>query len=645
MLPRGRRPWQSELERNIASGEPFTLRGIVLGEIDDDGRDAGLTAHWSIENAEVGEIVAHGNDQTAGVRRRGRPPHWVTSGLSMGLMRRLLRTITVVALVLVSVVDVSPSAANDHDDDHQLFVMADSVVLGARSALVREFPDRQVTVAGVPAIFTEVGARRVTEQAALVGDIAIAATGYNYPYWDPERFRRSIDLMVQAMTAAGAEHVIWVNLRTATRENSPRSGWFQVSQYAWYFPTVNQHLVEALDRHPNLSIADWEAVSRGTGLTYDAIHVNSAGAALMARVIHEELLDVETRHDGGEIFRLQVAGVAGVPADAEAVALNVTATEARNRGFVTLYPCDRPRPTASSVNITRGATAANLVVADLAADGTVCLYTQDATHLVVDLAGWFPAGSGLQSEVPQRILDTRDPQQSPLKPGAQGTVPLDVGAGVGAVALNVTTTEAEGPGFVTVYPCDQPRPLASNVNTVPGRDVPNLVLARPDADGRVCLYTHQPTHLVVDRLAAAPRHTGTELLTTPQRLFDTRVDGTGARLPRTQDLAVEVVDTAGVPGDATAVWLNVTVDDPAAEGFLSVRPCGTPWRGTSNLNFSPGQTVANAVLAEIGASGQVCVFANADTHVIVDIMGWVDDGTYRPADLTRLHDSRPPPLP
>ena len=33
-------------------------------------------------------------------------------------------------------------------------------------------------------------------------------------------------------------------------------------------------------------LAEWDRVSKRTGVTYDAIHVNPRGASLMARTIH-----------------------------------------------------------------------------------------------------------------------------------------------------------------------------------------------------------------------------------------------------------------------------------------------------------------------------------------------------------------------
>ena len=67
-----------------------------------------------------------------------------------------------------------------------------------------------------------------------------------------------------------------------------------------------------------------------------------------------------------------------------------------------------------------------------------------------------------------------------------------------AVMLNVTVTEASGAGFLTVYPCRAPRPNASNLNYVAGDTIPNAVIAKLDADGKVCLYTLNTTHLIAD---------------------------------------------------------------------------------------------------------------------------------------------------
>lgn len=84
---------------------------------------------------------------------------------------------------------------------------------------------------------------------------------------------------------------------------------------------------------------------------------------------------------------LKVSANGGAPTGSTSVVLNVTATAA-NKGFVTVWPCDQPRPTASNLNLEPGDTRPNLVVTGVSATDTVCLFTQTGAHLVADLEGW-----------------------------------------------------------------------------------------------------------------------------------------------------------------------------------------------------------------------------------------------------------------
>ena len=43
----------------------------------------------------------------------------------------------------------------------------------------------------------------------------------------------------------------------------------------------------------------------------------------------------------------------------------------------------------------------------------------------------------------------------------------------------------------------------------------------------------------------------------------------------------------------------------------------------SNLNFTPGQTTANMVIAKVGANGKISIFNfQGSTDVVVDVLGW-----------------------
>jgi hypothetical protein len=119
------------------------------------------------------------------------------------------------------------------------------------------------------------------------------------------------------------------------------------------------------------------------------------GNDVYTSVLPQRLLDTRVapgqRVPGGQVVSLPVAGTAPVPGSAGAVSLNVTALDADAPGFVTVWPCDSARPTASNLNLGPDQAVPNLVVSKVGADGQVCLFTMSDADLVVDLQGWFAA--------------------------------------------------------------------------------------------------------------------------------------------------------------------------------------------------------------------------------------------------------------
>ncbi len=174
---------------------------------------------------------------------------------------------------------------------------------------------------------------------------------------------------------------------------------------------------------------------------------------------------------------------------------------------------------------------------------------------------------------------------------------------------------------------------------------------------------------------------------TPTRILDTRFNvgipgavrpGDGRltrdpnpvnRIAETANHDLKVTGLAGIPASGvSAVLLNVTAVSPPSSDWLSVYPRpasldiydnqGTyganPPTGTSNLNFATGETVANLVVATVGAGGTIRFWnANyAGMHVIADVAGWYDTGSsatssggLRFTGITpaRLLDTRPAP--
>jgi hypothetical protein len=119
-------------------------------------------------------------------------------------------------------------------------------------------------------------------------------------------------------------------------------------------------------------------------------------------------------------------------------------------------------------------------------------------------------------------------------------------------------------------------------------------------------------------------------LAAPARLLDTRpgqstVDGLfagGGIRPGGSILELDVAGRGGVPGDASAAVLNITVTQPTAAGFVTAFPYGAELPTASNLNFTAGDTIPNAVITKIGTSGKVCLFTNVPTHLIADVAGY-----------------------
>jgi len=362
-------------------------------------------------------------------------------------------------------------------------------------------------------------------------------------------------------------------------------------------------------------------------------------SGLPARPAHAAVLDQQ-------VVRLQVGGLAGVPVDAAAVVLNVTGTEATTDGFVTAWPCDEPRPLASNLNLTPGLTTPNLVIARPSSTGRVCLYVQRGADLVVDLAGHLPAGAGYAPTAsPTRLLDTRDGTGTTAGRLRAGDTAVVHAGGLtappwlpAAAVLNVTATEVGAPGYVTAWPCDEDRPLASNLNLTPGLTTPNLVIARPSATGDVCLFTTAPTQLVADAAGAVTDPATYRPASVPERVLDTR-DGTGTAAGRLRPGDTVRLSVAGGP---EAVALNVTAADVGAPGFVTVWPCDQPRPLASNLNLTAGLVTPNLVVARPSGSGEVCLFTSAATHLVADLQGTFPAGSpFVPApNPVRLLDTR-----
>ena len=263
----------------------------------------------------------------------------------------------------------------------------------------------------------------------------------------------------------------------------------------------------------------------------------------------------------GSTTMLRVTGRGGVPANARAVSINLTATNPDTAGYATVYPCGEARPEASNLNFTPGSTVANAVLTKVGTDGNICIYTDARINLIADVNGAFTTDA-LTSVNPARLIDTRpgtrtiDNQYSATGAVAAGSTTMlrvtgrgGVPANARAVSINLTATNPDTAGYATVYPCGEARPEASNLNFTPGSTVANAVLTKVGTDGNICIYTDARINLIADVNGAFT----TDALTSvnPARLIDTRGAPAAPAAPAAHGSNGIAIDASAIPAPAT----------------------------------------------------------------------------------------------
>ncbi len=242
---------------------------------------------------------------------------------------------------------------------------------------------------------------------------------------------------------------------------------------------------------------------------------------------------------------------------------------------------------------------------------------------------------------PARVLDTRSGVGGTLGKAAAGqrinvdaTAPATVPDDAWAIAVNVTVTEPDTAGFLTVVPGDaaftdsRGQPLASNLNFAADQTVPNLVVVGVFGDRMLSTQVNVGSaHVVMDVVGyfvgtGAERGARLESVA-PTRVADSRtglgvIGGAGPLGPGTT-----VLDLSSVPAGATGVALNVTATEGTEASFLTVYSgdlAAAP--DASSLAVAPGVSRPNLVFTRLPADRHVNVFNFAgNVHIAVDLVG------------------------
>jgi hypothetical protein len=385
------------------------------------------------------------------------------------------------------------------------------------------------------------------------------------------------------------------------------------------------------------------------------------------RVLDTRITGPRLQHN--TVYSFPMTGSCGIPGTAKAVSVVLTSVTPTSEGHLrTSAGCMMGSSGfvsgAATLNFEAGATRYardNNAILPLSSMGTIAVQpvfgSSGSVDLVMDVTGYFapPDGTSVGNDYtplpsPMRLIDTRNPAGPLGGPALVGGVARDFfaqgnlgipGNGARALVGNATVVGPAVAGHLRLFPSlDSLPPIYSNLNYVAGETVGNggiiavSSLRRnrhsPPPAGDLKVWSSASTNLIYDVMGyfnVGPSYRFR--VATPCRLIDTRNPAGpygGPSLVAGAQRSFIAGGQCGVPSSAKAVSVNVTVLQPSAVGNLRVFPSGiSPVPTVSNLNYSANQTLGNATIVALDASGAFtiyCAQATGTAHVIVDVSGY-----------------------
>lgn len=154
---------------------------------------------------------------------------------------------------------------------NHVFVLGDSVLLGAANEIPAALPGWQVIVDAKVSRFLNQGIEVLQARRAEIGDagVVVIQQGNNY-LGNEQQFREEIDQTMAVL--AGVPKVIWLT----------------VSEFTQSRVDVNKEILAAAERYPNIQLADWNGTwlpNRHAFASRDGLHLTRPGAQAMAALI------------------------------------------------------------------------------------------------------------------------------------------------------------------------------------------------------------------------------------------------------------------------------------------------------------------------------------------------------------------------
>ncbi|MFZ0314045.1 MAG: S53 family peptidase, partial [Candidatus Korobacteraceae bacterium] len=241
-------------------------------------------------------------------------------------------------------------------------------------------------------------------------------------------------------------------------------------------------------------------------------------------------------------FAIPSGPCSGIPSNAAAYSLNVTAVPHGSLSYLTAWPTGLTQPLISTLNSYDGRVKANAAIVPAGDGEAVSVYATNTTDLLLDIDGYFlPSSSSTLAFFPLtpcRVVDTRNtdgPLGGPILtnghtrdfPVLQATA-CNIPSTAQAYSFNYTAIPQNGAplGYLTTWPRGLSQPVVSTLNAPTGTVTANAAIVNAGQGGDIEVYPYgNNTDLVIDINGYfAPAASGALSLYSfaPCRVLDTR---------------------------------------------------------------------------------------------------------------------------
>ncbi len=202
----------------------------------------------------------------------------------------------------------------------------------------------------------------------------------------------------------------------------------------------------------------------------------------------------------------------GMPSTASAYSLNVTVVPPGYLGYLTTWPTGQAQPNVSTLNSWTGKVVANAALVPSGSNGSVSVFVQDPTDVILDTNGYFapPGNQGALTfypVTPCRVADTRGDPGDFGGPTMEAqttrsfTIPASacsIPATAAAYSLNVTVVPGGVLPYLTTWPAGSAQPLVSTLNSFDGSVVANAAIVPAGTGGAINVYVDSRTDVILD---------------------------------------------------------------------------------------------------------------------------------------------------